>query len=148
MFDVGTVPGPDLNDCTPDQLVTSIEATYRLESALTARRLAAVAALLRHRSAAERRDPDLAYATVDGVEQTCAEVSAALNISPAAASYQVCYAEALDTRQRRIGTLLAEGRTDWRTVQLIISRTDVVNDEALIAKLDESLAARIGGWQG
>jgi len=47
----------------------------------------------------------------------------------------------------KVAALLAGGRTDWRTVRLIISRTDLVTAE-LIAKLDRSLAARIGGWHG
>lgn len=148
MFEPGIVASADFDELTPEQLVTAIEATYRQESTLTARRLAAVAALLRHRCAAERRDPDLAYATIDGAEQTCAEVAAALNTSSAAASYQVHYAGVLDTRLRRVGTLLAQDHLDWRTAQLIISRTDLVNDDKLIAKLDESLAARISKWQG
>lgn len=33
----------------------------------------------------------------------------------------------------------------WRTAQLIISRTDLVNDDKLVARLDESLFARISG---
>jgi hypothetical protein len=76
-------------------LVGVIGSSHRLESMLVARRLAAVAALLRHRVAA----------------------------------------------------LLAEGRTDWRTVRLIIGRTDLVSDAELIAELDQSLAARIASWQ-
>lgn len=148
MFGTTTVAAPDLDALLPAELVGAIGGTYRLESALTGQRLAAVAALLRTRRATERSDPDRAYATIDAVEQTSAEVAAVLNISPMSASYQVYYAEALDTRLRHVGALLAQGNIDWRTVQLIISRTDLVLDEALIAKLDESLAARIGSWQG
>jgi hypothetical protein len=47
-----------------------------------------------------------------------------------------------------VAALLADGRTDWRTVRLIISRTDLVTDDELVAKLDQSLAARIGNWHG
>jgi hypothetical protein len=54
----------------------------------------------------------------------------------------------LDRRLPKIAGLLAEGRTDWRTVRLIISRTDLVGDDALIAKVDRSLAARIANWHG
>ena len=114
-----------------------------------ARRMAAVAALLRHRVAvAERAEERHEYTVIDGFEQTTAEVAAAMNLSPAAASYLVSYAKALDTRLPNVAALLAEGRTDWRTVRLIISRTDLVTDDELIAKLDQSLAARIGKWHG
>lgn len=114
---------------------------------LVARRLAAVAALLRHRVAtAERADRE--YAEIDGFEQTAAEVAAVMNLSAMGASFLVSHAEALDTRLPRVAALLAEGRTDWRTVRLVITRTDLVTDAALIAALDESLAARIGNWHG
>ena len=135
-------------DLDPSRLVAVVESSYRLESILVARRLAAVAALLRHRVAAEQAEPEHGYAVIDGYEQTTAEVAAVMNLSPTAASYLVSHAEALDTRFPRVAALLAEGRTDWRTVRLIITRTDLVTDEELIAKLDESLAARIGAWQG
>ncbi|OBJ21150.1 HNH endonuclease signature motif containing protein [Mycobacterium colombiense] len=131
----------------PASLVEMIESTHREESILVARRMAAVATLLRHRVAVAER-PDKEYAEIAGFEQTAAEVAAAMNLSPMGASYLVSYAEALDVRLPNIAALLAKGRTDWRTVRLIISRTDLVTDETLIAKLDRSLAERIGNWHG
>ena len=71
-----------------------------------------------------------------------------MNLSAVAANYVVSDAEALDTRLPRVAALLAQGCTDWRTVRLIIARTELVTDVAVIAKLDASLAARIGVWQG
>jgi len=131
----------------PAALVGVIESTHREESVLVARRLAAVAALLRHRVAtAERREEE--YAAIDGFEQTAAEVAAAMNLSPMGAGFLVSHAEALDTRLPRIAGLLAEGRTDWRTVRVIITRTELVTNGELIAKIDQSLAARIGNWHG
>src|SRR5262249_20747522 len=55
---------------------------------------------------------------------------------------------ALDRRLPKVAALLAQGRTDWRTVRLIISRTELITDEESIAKIDRSLAARIGNWHG
>jgi hypothetical protein len=136
-------------DLDPAALVATIESGHREESVLVARRMAAVAALLRHRvAAAERAEQQRGYAVIDGFEQTAAEVAAAMNLSPAGASYLVSYAEALDNRLPHVAALLGEGRTDWRTVRLIISRTDLVADDDLIAKLDQSLAARSGAWHG
>lgn len=133
----------------PDALVAEIESTHRQESVLVARRMGAVAALLRHRTAAaERIDAGPGHGVIGGFEQTAAEVAAAMNLSPIAASYVVSDAEALDTRLPRIAALLAEGRTDWRTVRLILGRTDLVVDAAAIARVDQSLAARLGTWQG
>jgi Domain of unknown function (DUF222) len=137
------------SDADPAGLVAVVECTHRQESVLVARRMAAVAALLRHRvAAAERDEHRRRYAVIDGFEQTTAEVAAAMNLSPMAASYLVSDAEALDTRLPEVAALLAEGRTDWRTVRLVISRTDLVTDDELVAKLDQSLAARIGNWHG
>jgi hypothetical protein len=134
-------------DATPGALITEIEASQLQESALMAHRLAAIAALLSQRIAeAEEVDPDPGYAMITGFARTTAEVSAAMNMSPMGANHLVAQAEALDARLPEIAALLAEGKTDWRTVQLIIARTELVNDE-LIAQLDASLAERIGRWQ-
>ncbi|CAG6994558.1 hypothetical protein PICSAR206_03933 [Mycobacterium avium subsp. paratuberculosis] len=89
-------------------MVAVIESTHREESMLVARRFAAVAALLRHRVATTDR-PEPEYAEIDGFEQTAAEVAAAMNLSAAAASYLVSYAETLDTRLPEVAALLAEG---------------------------------------
>ncbi|OBK14138.1 HNH endonuclease signature motif containing protein [Mycobacterium asiaticum] len=137
-----------MSDLDPADLVATIEATHRTESVLVAQRMAAVAALLRQRrAAAELVEDQPGYSEIDGFDQTKAEVAAAMNLSPLAASYLVLDAEALDTRLPQLAALLAEGRVDWRTVRLIISRTALVVDDELVAKLDGALAARIGNWR-
>lgn len=133
----------------PETLVAAVASTYRQESVLVAQRMAAIAGLLRYRSdaterAAERGD----YARIGAFEHTAAEVAAVMNLSPVAASYVVSDAEALDTRLPKIRALLAQGRTDWRTVRLIISRTDLLTDEKVMAAVDESLVAQIASWRG
>jgi Domain of unknown function (DUF222) len=124
---------------TPDALITEIEASQQQESELMAHRLAAIAALLSQRTAeAEKADPDPGYSMITGFARTTAEVSAAMNMSPMGANHLVAQAEALDTRLPKIAALLAEGKTDWRTVQVIITRTELVSSD-LIAQLDQSL---------
>jgi hypothetical protein len=131
----------------PDALIAEIETTHHQESALMARRLAAIAALLWHRiDDALEDDPDPGYSMITGFARTTAEVSAAMNMSPMGANQLVSQAEALDIRLPKIAALLADGKTDWRTVQLIIARTELV-DSDLIAQLDQSLAERISRWQ-
>jgi Domain of unknown function (DUF222) len=139
----------ELSDLDPAGLVGVVESVYRQESVLVARRLAAVAGLLGHRlvAAAEAEERG-GYAQVDPFQQTAAEVAAAMNLAPMAAGYVVSDAEALDVRLPKVAALLAEGKTDWRTVQLIIRRTELVSDQVLRARLDESLSARIAHWQG
>jgi len=83
---------------------------------------------------------------ITGFARTTAEVSAAMNMSPMGAQHLVGQAEALDSRLPAVAALLAGGGTDWRTVAVIIARTELVRQE-LIGGLDASLAARIGGWQ-
>ena len=50
------------------------------------------------------------------------------------------------TRRLKVGQLLVEGKTDWRTVALIITRTALL-DGGLIAQLDQSMVQRISDWQ-
>jgi hypothetical protein len=135
-------------DSSADVLVGQIEASQRDESVLMAHRCAAIAALLVLRTAeAEEVDPDYAWSMITGFARTTAEVSAAMNMSPRGAQHLVAQAEALDTRLPKVAALLAAGQTDWRTTQLIIARTELVSDEALMAQVDATLADRIGGWQ-
>jgi Domain of unknown function (DUF222) len=135
-------------DSSPDVLIGEIEASQTQESVLMAHRCAVIAALLWQRIAeAEEADPDPGYSMITGFARTTAEVSAAMNMSPMGANHLVAQAEALDTRLPKVAAVLAEGKTDWRTVQLIIGRTELVNDDALMAQLDASLADRIGRWQ-
>ncbi|WP_242453561.1 HNH endonuclease signature motif containing protein [Mycolicibacterium sp. P9-64] len=132
----------------PDILVGEIEDCLREESILVSRRMRAIAALLWHRTAeAEGTSPDdPGYALITGFTRTCAEVSAAMNKSMMAANKMVGQAEALDTRLPEVARLLAEGKTDWHTVALIITRTSLVDHE-LMPELDRRLADRIINWQ-
>ena len=131
---------------TPDALLAEVEEAHRAESMLMARKLAAIAALLAHRvEEAAQDDPDPGYSMITGFARATAEVSAALNLSPMGSSHLVGAAEDLDERLPKVAALLAEGRTDWRTVQLIVTRTRLVHAE-LIGRLDTSLATRIGRW--
>jgi len=131
-----------------DDLVALVGSTYRRESVLMAEQMAAVAALLRRREASMGRSVSQGFGLIGGFEQTAAEVAAAMNLSPMAAGFVVSDAAALDTRLPQVAALLAESRTDWRTVRLIISRTDLISDDELIAKVDQSLAERISKWHG
>jgi hypothetical protein len=134
-------------DRSPDALLTVVEDSHREESRLIARRLQAVADLLWTRTGqAEGVDGDPGYALVTGFARTSAEVAAAMNLTPAAASVMVGHAEALDTRLPCIFALLNDARIDWRTAELVIKRTALV-DYTLIGGVDAALAERITGWQ-
>ena len=131
----------------PTELVVAIADSQRQESMLVSQRLAAVAELLGQRTAeVEDEDPDPGYMMITGFHRTSAEVAAVCNLSPAAASVMVSHADALANRLPQVGAVLAAGDTDWRTVQLIITHSELVSEKA-IAKLDRSLACRISSWQ-
>lgn len=148
MFDIKLVDVAGIGALSAEQLMDSVGASYRMESALTAWRLAAIAALLAQHRDVEGTDVDFEYAFVDALNKTSAEVSTALNVSAAVAAELVDYAETLDTRLPRVAASLAAGDIDWRTVKLIIDRTDSVDDWELMAELDAWFVERIGRWQG
>ncbi len=133
-------------ELAPTELVVAIADSQRQESMLVARRMAAVAELLAQRTVeVESEDPDPGFMMVTGFQRTSAEVSAALNLSPAAASVLVSHAEALAQRLPMVAAVLAAGDTDWRTVQVIITRTEFVSDSAIRA-IDWQLSRRISDW--
>jgi hypothetical protein len=130
----------------PTELVLAIADSQRQESTLMARRMVAIADLLGQRTAeVEAEDPDPGYMVITGFQRTTAEVAAAMNLSPGAASRVVSHADALHNRLPEVGAVLAAGHTDWQTAQLIIVRTELVSD-SVIARLDENLAQRISKW--
>ena len=112
-----------------------------------ARRMSAVAELLALRTAeVYMEDPDPGYMIVTGFQRATAEVAAACNLSPAAAASVVSHADTLAERLPKVAAVLAAGETDWRTVQVIITRTEFVKD-AVMERADWRLATRIAKWR-
>ena len=133
-------------ELAPTELVLAIADSQRQESMLVARRMAAIAELLAQRTVeVESEDPDPGYMMVTGFQRTSAEVAAAMNLSPAAASIVVSHADTLMERLPQVAAVLAAGETDWRTVQVIITRTEFVKD-SVIRGVDAGLARRISQW--
>jgi Domain of unknown function (DUF222) len=136
------------DDSLVGELVAVIAGSYREESALVGRRVAAVAQLLWRRIwEAEAEDPDCGYMLVTGLQRTSAEVAAVMNLPPGVASALVVDAEALDSRFPKILGVLCAGDTDWRTVQIVLTRTKSVSDLSVFAALDSRLSAAVAGWQ-
>lgn len=94
---------------TPDELLAVVEDVHRQEAVLMARKLAAVAQLLSQRIEEELAIEVDATSLITGFARTTAEVSAAMNMTPAGARRVVTHAEALDCRLPRIAALLAAG---------------------------------------
>ncbi|MDZ4267253.1 MAG: HNH endonuclease signature motif containing protein [Mycobacterium sp.] len=124
------------------ELIDVMSAAARAESIAIAQRLAAVAALYAQRVSeyAERQ-----LWLCDPMTAVAAEVSAAQNISRARAHGQVQTAVALAQRLPKVAAVFITGAIDYRMVSAIVARTDNVED-AVIAEVDEALAARVPGW--
>jgi hypothetical protein len=129
------------------ELLVVIADSQRQESMVMAQRMAAVAELLALRTAeVYDEDPDPGYMFVTGFQRTAAEIAAAMNLSPSGASVVVSQADTLRERLPNVAAVLAMGDTDWRTVQVIISRTEFVSD-SVIGGIDQRLADRIMKWK-
>src|ERR1700754_3484543 len=123
-------------DLASTELVVAIASSQRQESLLMAQRMSAVAELLALRTGeVYDEDPDPGYMIVTGFQRTTAEVTAAMNLSPTAASFVVSHADTLKERLPKVAAVLAAGETDWRTVQLISARTEFVSD-SVVERLD------------
>lgn len=141
MFDI------EFDPAAPGRLVDALADSAQAEARLIATRMAAVADLLAQRTAelnVEGVHPN--YMILTGFARASAEVGAALNLTSGAASRLVSQAEALRDRLPRLAALLADGQTDWRTVEIVITRTRFVSP-SVMEQLDEELAQRITGWQ-
>lgn len=129
------------------ELVLCIGETVVDEAMLMAWRLQMIGELLNRRIAeVEAEDDDPGYMLVTGFARTVAEVRAAMHLSTAAASKVVSQAESLTNRLPQVAAVLQRGKIDWESVAVIIAHTELVTDEAILARLDAALAQRITGW--
>jgi hypothetical protein len=127
-------------------LISDVAATWREEAAKVAHRLDCVADLVEIRTLqAEDDDPDAGYMIITGLHRTSADLAAALNLGPDAASLMVAHAVALRERLPRVRDLLAAGRADWATVAVILTRTEHVA-ESVAHLVDADLAQRLEQW--
>ncbi len=111
-----------------------------------ARKLAAVAQLLGRRIEEEMAVEADIGSIITGFARTTAEVSAAMNMTAARARQLVAHAEALECRLPAVAALLAAGLVDWYTVEIILARTDFVDDDKC-ALVDAEVAEQLADWQ-
>jgi Domain of unknown function (DUF222) len=83
---------------------------------------------------------------LDGHENVVAEVGAALGISRGRARGRLRYAIALRERLPRIAEVFAQGLIDFRMMAAVVSRTELVQDPVLVAKLDAAIARHAPKW--
>lgn len=122
------------------RLIAEIEELAAAEAASAARRLAAVAELVRRRCGDEH-----AHWSCDEWDAAAAELSAALGISHGRASGQMYLATSL-LRLPRVAALFMAGSLSARVVAAIAWRTDLVVDDEAMALIDEAVAQHASDW--
>ncbi|MCW2511764.1 MAG: hypothetical protein JWR11_806 [Mycobacterium sp.] len=126
-------------------LVDAITSTSRLVSASQARNLAAIADLWDRRKR-QAEDEEREYHAVDTRDAVAAEVSAALGITAARAGGLIGVAEALRDRLPAVAAVFAAGDIDMPMVYALVNRTELIEDEDTMARVDAELALRAPKW--
>ena len=125
------------------ELIAAIEDGARAEAAAGARRLAAIAELVRRRV---EDDDDRALWAFDPWDGVAAEVAAALHVGHRRASGQMRIAVALRDRLPTVAALHLKGALSPRIVSAITWCTHLVEDEQALALIDAAVADRATRW--
>ena len=115
----------------------------RVEAQATARRLNAVADLMRLRY---RQYGDRAEWVADLWDAMVAELAAALRVSRALASSYLSDAEVMRERLPKVGDCLAAGDINYAMFRVIAYRTALITDEKALAAVDAQVALRAPRW--
>ncbi|MFI2841226.1 DUF222 domain-containing protein [Mycolicibacterium sp. PDY-3] len=127
-----------LSGLSDEELIAAVTDATRAEAAAAARRLALVAEVTaRH---CEDEDESSALKLIDGWALAKAEVSAACNLGPRAASAQMRIAMALRDRLPRTAEAFARGLISAKVINAITWRTQLVTDEDALGLIDAGIA--------
>ncbi|MET4426996.1 DUF222 domain-containing protein [Mycolicibacterium sp. 624] len=123
----------------------AVESWARVEAAACARRFAAMVAILDARYRAEgSAEREQWY--LDNWGAVCAEIAAAQQITPGAASHQLLIATALRDRLPKVAAVFADGLVSHRLVSAIVWRTALIKDPDALVSVDSDLADAITDW--
>lgn len=125
-------------------VVDAITTASRAQNASCAAELAAIGELYARR--APEDDVDRINWAIDGHDNVVAEIAAALGISRGRARGRLRYAIELRERLPRVAEVFARGDIDFRLMAAVVSRTELVDDPELIAKLDAAIARHGHRW--
>jgi hypothetical protein len=125
-------------------VVDAITDAARRQNVMCARELAAAGELYARR--APKDDVDRENWAVDGHENVVAELAAALHISRGRARGRLRYAIVLRERLPGVAEVFARGLIDFRMMSAVVSRTELIEDPTLIAKLDAAIARHAPNW--
>ena len=130
MFDTGLPDPAALASGDDTMVIAAITGWARVEAAASARRLAAIAELVRRRADGPT---DCAQWSCDNWDSMAAEVAAALHVSHGMASGQMYLGVALRDRLPKVAALFVDGMISARLAGAIVWRTDLIKDEAALA---------------
>ena len=134
-----------MSGLTDPGVVDAIGGWARVEAAACARKHAAMAELFDRRTdCVDAVDRDLWW--VDPDAAIGAEIGAAQNISSSLALFQTHRAVALRDRLPRVAALFAAGQITDLLVRVMVSRTSLITDPEVMAKVDVELAAQARRW--
>jgi hypothetical protein len=123
----------------------AIGAWARVEAAACARRLAAMVAILDARqSADDSASREQWY--LDNWGAVCAEIGAAQQITPAAASNQLLVATSLRDRLPTVAALFAQGQLTYQLASAIVWRTALIKDADALRAIDTELSEALTDW--
>ncbi|OBG29913.1 HNH endonuclease signature motif containing protein [Mycobacterium sp. 852002-51057_SCH5723018] len=125
-------------------VVDAITDAGRAQNMSCARELAAIGELYARRAPDD--DAERFSWAVDGHENVVAEVAAALRISRGRARGRLRHAIALRERLPRVAEVFARGDIDFRLVAALVTRTENVDDDELIARIDAAVARHAAKW--
>ena len=131
-----------LRSASDAAVVDAIEQWAREEAGAAARRLAAVAELVRRRCG----DGEHAYWACDSWDAAAAEVSAVLGTAHGRASAEMDLSLSLRYRLPRIAELFMDGLLSYRVCAAIVARTELVQDQALLARIDSVVSHHALTW--
>lgn len=126
-----------------DALLAEIEQADREEAKVGARKMAAIAELVRTTVGDDDERRRWAF---DPWDYTAAKVGAALRVGHRRASGQMRIAVALRDRLPRVAALYYRGELSSRLISEISWRTHLIEDDALLALIDAALAEGAVEW--
>lgn len=134
----------DLAQLSDEALISALTAATQAEARAAAWRLALVGEVTARQC--DDEDDEFAHQVIDGWAWAKAQVSAACNLNPYAASKQMRIAAALRHRLPRTAALFAAGSVSAAVIDAITWRTRLVEDADALALIDAAIAGEAAGY--
>ncbi|WP_256462142.1 DUF222 domain-containing protein [Mycolicibacterium sp. YH-1] len=132
-------------EASPARGGCAVGAWARVEAAACARRLTAMVVILDARqSADDSASREQWY--LDNWAAVCAEIGAAQQITPAAASRQLLVASSLRDRLPKVAAVFADGGLTYQLASAIVWRTAAIRDSDALRAVDSELSEALTDW--